>query len=460
MTSSIRRSLLITLLTATTAVWLVGAAGTYLDARHETEELFDAQLAQSGRVLLAISLHEIHEERLFGASDSSSRFGEAISPELWSRGHPYEKNLAFQVWIERDFLAVRSSNAPLLPFSRRASGFSDVDVEGQRWRIFSAQTDDGDIKVQVGERYAVREELADAIVMRTLTPLLLTLPLLALIIWFGVGRSMDPLAQIANDMRRRQPNEFQPIDDAHVPAEAKPLTNALNALLARLKNTFERERRFTADAAHELRTPLAALKTQAEVALQATNEADRHQALRQVVRGVNRATHLVEQLLTLARLDPNGGFTEVKRLDLFILAEDVVGDLVPHALQKDIEISLSGTRGKFVEGSTDALRILLRNLVDNAIRYTPQGGVVEVNVGAAEQGILLSVGDSGSGIPEEERAQVFKRFYRRLGTKASGSGLGLSIVNRVAVLHNVPIELDSSVHGGLLVRVIFAHTRR
>ena len=448
---SIRRGLLITLMTTLAGAWVLAAVSSFFDTRSQIKELFDARLVQTGRVLLAVSEHDIHEQGGIGTQDS--RFGQTIASDFWQ--HTEEKNLIFQVWTGRKHLALRSDNAPLTPLTNRASDFINVNLKGDIWRVFVLRSIDKKVVVQIGERQMVREQLTNSMVLRSLIPLLAIIPIMGLLVWFSVGSNMLPLTRIAREMSERKPNQLHPIDDSQVPVEARPLTDALNMLFARLKGAFEQERRFTADAAHELRTPLAALKTQAEVALQATDPVQQQQSLRQVVRGVNRATHLVEQLLTLARLDPETNYAERKPVDLFILGEDIISDLVPMALDKQIDIGLSGTRGKWVHVNGDAIRVLLRNLVDNAIRYTPEGGEIEVSILQQNNQILLSVADSGPGIPPEEREQVFKRFFRRLGTKAPGSGLGLSIVARIVELHQLTIALETSPSGGLQVDVTF-----
>jgi two-component system sensor histidine kinase QseC len=350
---------------------------------------------------------------------------------------------------------MRSDNAPAEHLTKNTQGFSEETRIGETWRIFTIQNEDASITVHIGEEVSIRHKLANKIVMRTLIPLLIVLPLTAIIMWYGVGRGMSPLRRIAEEMQQRRPNDLSNIDLDNIPSEAKVLATSLNSVFDQLKNAVETERRFTADAAHELRTPLAALKTHAEVALQAASDEEKQQALRQVVRGVDRATRLVEQLLTLARLDPDTGNANVKRFDLFIVAEQVISDEALIAIEKNIEISLNGTRGKFVYCNSDAIAVLMRNLIDNAIRYTPEKGTVEVSIIRFDDDITFRVADSGPGIPKEERELIFHRFYRRLGTKSPGSGLGLSIVTRIVDLYKLKIQLDDSALGGLQIDVTF-----
>lgn len=251
----------------------------------------------------------------------------------------------------------------------------------------------------------------------------------------------------------RDPTNLAALETSDVPVEILPLVGSLNTLLVRLEQALTNERRFTADAAHELRTPLAALKTQAQVARRADNAAQRDAALENLILGTDRATHLVEQLLTLARLDPEGESAVLKETcDLAALARRILADQTPTALSKHIELELTGLESVPITGNSAMLGILLRNLVDNAIRYTPSGGRVAVSVVANR----LEVTDSGPGIPEQEKQRVFDRFYRVLGTEASGSGLGLSIVQRIVDHHGAKLILETGEQGkGLSVTVVF-----
>lgn len=453
MMKSIRRRLLALLVLFSLLLWAFSAILNYFDTRGEVEKLFDAQLAQSGRVILALSLHELVEQQLLGGNGKGDT--EALRKEFWELGHDYEKRLGFQVWINKDNLAMRSETVPDTPMTTNDGGFSNRIIDGKPWRIFTIQNTDARITVHFGEEVEIRKQIANAIVLRTLLPILFILPLSGLILWYGVGRGMAPLTRIADEMKNRRPHDLRHIDLESIPTEAHALTQSLNNIFDQLQHAVETERRFTADAAHELRTPLAALKTHAEVALGATSDEEKQKALRQVARGVDRATRLVEQLLTLARLDPETGMANVKRFDLFIVAEQVISDEALIAIEKDIEISLNGTRGKFVLCNSDAIAVLMRNLIDNAIRYTPEGGIVEVSIIRFDDNITFRVADSGPGIPPDERERIFQRFYRRIGTKPSGSGLGLSIVSRIVDLYQLTIELDESRHKGLQIDVGF-----
>lgn len=453
MTPSIRNRLLWLLLPVTAALWLAVTAVIYAAARSEVDQLIDAQLAQSARVLINLLSHELHEEEHFrGRFYDEARH---IPQVFGDHGHKYEQRLAFQMWLlSEDRLGLRSVSAPAQPLADIDNGFAERVIDGRLWRVYVLTDYDRAIQVQVAEGTARREELRDAIVLRILVPVGVALPLLVGLIWLGIGRAFSPLRKIAEDLGGRHPSQLQPITNPNVPTEAKPLVDALNNLFDRLQQAFENERRFTADAAHELRTPLAALKTQAQVALAATSDEARRLALEHVVQGVDRATHLAQQLLTLARIDPAtwlGG----ERVELHALTSEVLAEMTPAALTKGIELGFEAAENGAVRGDQAMLSVLVRNLVDNAIKYTPKGGKIEVRVVRRADRLVLGVADNGPGIPPEDRPKVFDRFYRRLGSASPGSGLGMSIVKRVTELHRAHVRLETSPLGGLLVEVIF-----
>lgn len=444
--TSIRRRLLVILLGFFVVTWLALAIGSYISTRHEVEELFDAQLAQSARVLLALLQHEIEEdEKEFDFSGPTLKYPDK---------HPYEEKLAFQVW-RGNKLVLRAPNAPDAHLATRL-GHADQHIGDQQWRVFALMDPSRTLRLEVGERYDVRNELITEILWQLMLPLLLTPPLLALLIRAGIVRGLRPLHRAAMEIANRSPRQLQPLALDDVPDEIKPLIGALNDLLARLAQALEGERRFTANAAHELRTPLAGLKAQAQVALRATNNEDRRQALAQIERGVDRATHLVAQLLTLARIDPEAASSRYERVDLTRLAAGVMAELAPAALDKHIEMTLGEQDRGVVRGDAAALAILLRNLLDNAIRYTPPGGHVAVETHTLAHAVRLCVSDTGPGIPPGQRERAFDRFYRLPGTPDSGCGLGLSIVRRIAELHSARIALVSPEgESGLRVEIDF-----
>ncbi len=454
MNPSIRKRLLLILLTATALVYGVSTAKTYVDSRRDITELLDAQLAQSAHALHALSMHELFEQMAYEAAMKQTSEGQTrkITPQV----HKYEQPVAFQIWLGGEKLVVRSENAPPHPLSNIDDVFSDRIIDGQNWRVYSAWNNDHTIKVHVGELASVREHLADQIARQNITTYLLSLPLLALVIWQGVRHAMDPLNRLANDVAGREFDNLKSLDNDGVPLEAKPLVDALNGLFQRLRMAFDSVRSFTGNAAHELRTPLAALKTHAQVGRAQTDYQSAIAALDYVIDDVNRAIHLVEQMLTIARLDPESHLQKMEDIDLCSLAQDEMAIMGIPATEKDIQLDLQCTTSRLVRGKEALLGTLLRNLVGNAIRYINHGGQVQVRVGDdAEGGVILSVEDDGPGIPAQEREKVFDRFYRGVDTanKTNGSGLGLSIVRRIIELHEARISLGDSPLGGLQVQV-------
>ncbi len=440
MKPSLRRRLLLLLTGTVLAGWLATALFTYFDARQEIGALLDAHLAQSAGLIAAQLEHEIEHE---------SRHDEP-------RQYQHERKIAFQVWDRQGRLLLRSANAPQARLLETAEGFGDAVFEGRRWRLFSRWDESRRFLVLVGERYEVRDELAQSVASHLLHPLYLALPVLALLIWLAVGAGLAPLAGLAREVARRAPDNLAPLATSNAPQEVSPLLVALNRLFERLKQSLEQERRFTADAAHELRTPLAGVKTQAQVALAATAEAERRHALQQVLTGTDRAAHLVEQLLVLARLDPQAAIAADRPVELVPLAQQALADIAPFAASKDIELALAPGEPVSTTGDALLLKVLLRNLLDNAVRYTPRGGAVQVVVTASGEGPRLTVSDTGPGIPEAERERVFERFHRGLGSGEEGSGLGLSIARRIADLHGARLSLESAAAGeGLSVCLQF-----
>ena len=438
---SLRRRLLVWLLGGVTAGWLAALAFTYVDAHEEIDELFDAQMVQVAQTLLALASE-------YDDDDDVAR--------LESEGHKYQKKFIFQLWDDENRLLLRSPRAPAMPLTSR-DGFSESGGFGKdRWRYYGQWDRERNLRVVVAENHHVRDELTEHIAGRLLLPVLFGLPLLGAWIWFATRRGLAPIGAIAADVAGRAPDRLDPVVPASAPREVRPLLDALNALFGRVAGTLDKERRFTADAAHELRTPLAAIVAQTRVAQRARDAAERDHALDQIATGARRAGRLVEQLLTLARLDPAAGLPcGAVRLDE--LAAEVCADHGAAALEKNIALELDAPASVEIEGNADMLRVLLRNLLDNALRYAPPGGRVAVKVGAGGTARELVVADNGPGIPVAERDNALRRFHRLAGQETEGSGLGLSIAARIAELHGARLELADGIGApGLAVRVRFA----
>ena len=431
---SLKARLLLALLAAVTLVWLAAAAYTYFDARHEINELLDAHLAQSASLIVAQVGHELEVLDLDDLPGIPER----------------ARSVAFQVWERGSTLRLHSANAPQARLSPRADGYSDAVINGRTWRVFGSWDARRRYLVQVGERDETRREIAAGIAANLLAPLLVALPVLGLFVWLSIGRGLAPLGRLGQEVAGRRADDLGALAAGDAPGEVLPLVQGLNALFERVARLVENERRFTADAAHELRTPLAALKIQAQVARGASSDVARNHALDGVLAGCERAARLVGQLLTLARLEPDAT-QPPQACELGSIARGVVAELAPAALAKKVEIELSAPQPVSIRGYRDLLGILLRNLVDNAIRYSPAGTTVQVAVG--REGIAVT--DEGPGIAPAERAKVGERFYRILGSGEEGSGLGLSIARRIAEIHDARLTLETPPNGrGLRVTLL------
>jgi two-component system, OmpR family, sensor kinase len=431
--ASLRRKLLVSLLAALLAATGLGGYAIYRVALEELDEVMDYNLRQ-----FALSLR--------------NQFLNQGAPPL---GRPDESlDFVIQIWDSQGLRLYLSHPHSSLPSQARL-GYATVDTPDARWRVFSVEAP-GRV-IQIAQPLAVRSRLAAQAALRTVLPLLALLPVMGGLIWYLVGRGLRPLARLTRAVKSRRPEALDPVSAEGAPEEVLPLVEAINGLLARLDQALATQRAFVADAAHELRTPLAALQLQAQLAERAASEAERAEALADLKGGLARATHVVTQLLTLARQGPEAeGAKPRETVDLAELAGLAIAELLPLAEAKGIDLGAGSLEnGLPVEGNPEALRSLLRNLVDNAIRYTPAGGQVNVSLVREGPELVLEVADSGPGIPEAERERVFDRFYRPDGQNESGSGLGLAIVRGVAQTHGARVELAQSSLGGLAARVRF-----
>lgn len=439
---SLQGRLLALVLGLVAAVWLATAATTWVDVRHELDELLDGHLAQAAALLVAQQLREVDDDQAVDA------------PSL----HRYAPKVAFQVFHEGR-LALRSANAPAEPMAGAGkhftSGFKSVQIDGVDWRVFATHGAEHDVQVYVGERESSRASILLAVLRGTLWPMLVALPLLALVIWVAVYRGMAPLRRLGRALDARQPQALHRVTVEGATSEMLPMIEALNGLLQRIGGLMESERRFTADAAHELRTPIAAIRAQAQVALAESDDERRRHALRATVEGCDRASRLVEQLLTLSRLESGAG-PEQAALELGALARRVVAEAAPEALRKRQDIEVDAAAPCPVTGDATLLAVLVRNLVDNAIRYSPPDAAVKVAVAADAAGVRLTVADSGPGMADADRERLGERFFRVLGNEEPGSGLGWSIVRRIAAAHRIEIRTGrSTALGGLDVHLVF-----
>ncbi len=447
MIRSIRHFLLISLLISITVASSITAIGNYLLDKRVTQTYLDGQLIK------IFSFIQI----LTQTAKDNGNIRQQVATFFSKKNTVVTKNLLFQVWDQNTKLLLYSTNNSTNSLADAPIGFSDRQIQNSNWRVYAAYDPTSRAKIIVAELYDIRNKLADDITLSNAYILLLTYPLFGVLVWVIIGLALRSITRVTSEISNRASTYLEPVDASNIPIEIKPLVVELNQLFIRLKLAFERNKRFAADAAHELRTPLAALKTQAQVALKADNEIDRHTALLKVLRGVDRSSHMVAQLLTLSRLGQEEALSDIKPLDLHKLTSEILAYLVPVALEKHIEIELGqAPADAIVLGNDISLGILIRNVVDNAIRYTPVGGEVTVEIINKNQKVILRVTDSGSGIAPELRERVFERFFRVLGTTASGSGLGLAIVTQIADLHHAKVTLDTPSNGiGLQFNIAF-----
>ncbi len=440
---SLRTRLIALLSGVVLAIWLVGGILIYFQAQQQNEELADRELRESGLLLLSLAQHEILEH--------GGPFSEIVSPAAQTHAH----YLVFQIWDSTGRLVYRSVGAsaePLMPLT--TVGYSQRIAGGQPWRVFSAWDDQHNLQIQVGETLAHRRETTTSVFSRLGVLVFFLLPMAIVLIWAIVGSVFEPLEASARDVALRSPDDLREVSVGRAPQEVRPLLDALNQLLARVRSALERERTFTADAAHELRTPLAAIRTTAQVLGDATGSEDIKSSVQDLLEGVDRSSRVVDQLLLMARMDSrHPGEMSDMDLEPVVLGEYEAQRRYAQVRGVALEMDVRPTR---VRGNADRLRILLRNLVDNALRYTPTGGTVRVACGPGSAGPELTVSDSGVGIPVEVRDRVFERFFRVIGNDATGSGLGLSIVQRIAEDHGARIEMRDGLNGaGITFAVVF-----
>lgn len=423
--NSMRKRLLRWLLLGQLLAVVLCCIVSFFYVRNELEDLFDDRLRQ-----LAYSV------------PINGDF-ELPSPPPLTNLQDDDDDFVIQVW-DGDGTLLQHLNRKEGTPALAEEGFSTHASHDMLWRSFVLRQ--GERLVQTSQPFSDRLEMATGIAVGAIAPVLLLILVLGGIIWVSVRRSLRPLTMLTEQLRQRRPQALTPLPEQALPEELQPLVQALNGLLGRLQGALDGQRRFVADAAHELRTPLAAVQLQTQVLQRVDNEEERTAALSQIRAGTERAAHLVRQLLTLARLEPDDRQRPLERVDLCAEMKAVVAELAPAALRRDIDLGVCEAEPAVLFGDLEGLRILLGNLVDNAVRYTPSAGRIDVGLRCEGELACLTVADSGPGIPVAERERVFERFYRRAGSGVSGSGLGLAIVREVIDRHGGDIELTDGEH--------------
>jgi two-component system sensor histidine kinase QseC len=476
MTPSIRTFLLINLLLSVTLITSLAIIGNLFLAHKDIQIQLDAQLIRTAeqmqaffsdygthRLDFSVIQHNLTQinaatEKQIPVSPMSLSHLTREQREEIQANKEASSSLELQIWNDKGKLILHSANTPSIPLSNGKNGLSTLWLRGQSWRVDTLYDPITALTFMVAERADYRQQLENQLTQDSIFIMLITYPFLGFLIWIIVGRGLDTLKKVAQEVRHRAPSYLEPVDLEAVPSEIEPLVGELNHLFIRLQEAFDREKRFTADAAHELRTPLAALNTFTQIALRAKTNDERKEALLKVLSGVNRGTHVVTQLLTLSRMVPEATINEPIIFDLNKEATEIAAQLAPEAIAKNIELELITTDDEpmLISGNPTAIGILLRNLVDNAIRYSPPESTVSIKIEKENNQVILHVVDNGPGIPEDLRERVFERFFRIMGTQATGSGLGLSIVAQIAKLHNASTELKTPANGnGLDFQIIF-----
>jgi len=423
---SLRYRLLLVLLSAITVTTLIATGATYYWARHEIDELLDYQLRQHALAM----------------RDKATVLGAVVVPEP-----DPEQDFVIQAWDWRGVRVYLSHRGVVLPRSREL-GYTEVRADGTDWRVYAVIL--GTHLIQIAQPMQLRRTLATQAALKILYPLLAGLPLLALLVWWLVGRVLAPLRELAKIIGSRDAGRLVPLATQGLPSEARAMVEALNDLIGRLAQALASQREFMADAAHELRTPLTALQLQTQLLTRAQTPFEQQEAIAELKAGVQRSAHLIERLLGYARLDAEADGTAWSAVDLAELARACVRELEPRAAELGLALNAAIAPAK-LEGNAIGLRSLLSNLLDNALRYTPPPGTVALDLQASPSTVTLQITDSGPGIPPEERGRVFDRFYRIPGTQTQGSGLGLAIVKRVVDLHRGTITVAAG-PGGLGAR--------
>lgn len=435
---SLRARLLWLLFAAVIATACAQALVAYRTALTEANSIFDFQMQE-----MALSLR------------SGLPINDGFGRKSIEEENEEEKfDFVIQIWMSDGRRVFRSTARAGLP-RQKTLGFTTIDVRGTSYRIFLASS--GDQFIQIAQGMDARRDLARTLALKTVSPVLVMVPLLLVLVWWVVSTSLAPVARVQKQIADREPDALTEVSEVGLPDEVQPLVHELNLLLLRMGQAFEAQKNFVADAAHELRSPLAALRLQVEGLRRANGESGREVAIGRLGAGIDRATRLVEQLLVLARQQalPASKLGETKA-DVCEVVSATLADMLPAAQSKGIDLGVVEAQPCFVYGHADALRIMVRNLIENAIKYAPVEGKVDIALRQEGEAVVLTIEDNGPGIPVDDQERVLDRFYRVAGAEGTGSGLGLSIVKTIADLHGARILLaKSDCLSGLRVRVTF-----
>jgi two-component system sensor histidine kinase QseC len=425
---SLQRRLLVYLLCGAPVLWSLALWYAVDRSRHEVNELFDTEL-----IRLARQVHIALPEGAFPSRSSPSRQPDEGEADL--------EDLALAVWNREGETQLVDREGAMLPFVRRASGFREITIAGNAWRTYYLQSHDGERVVAAGQRLSERNEVVGTLIIGQILPWLLALPLMVLAIYWSVRQAMKPIRRLTSEIEARSPRDGTPFDTSSVPAEVRPLVSAMNGLMIRTEDAMERERAFTSNAAHELRTPLAALAMQWERLRRAQDSNAVEQASASIDRGLSRLTRLVSQMLELSRLE-QGRTLERQGIVWDDLLRTAIEDCMPLANRRRIEFECHGMEDAQrlfpFQADPATMGALLRNLVDNAARYGEEGSVVEIRVGPGQ----VSINNRGGPLDESVHTALGHRFRRPAGQAETGSGLGIAIALQIAALNGLELSYD------------------
>jgi len=426
----------------------------HLSARHESREFFAARLASSARVLESLAAHQLETATLEGPVEIPIPRQIGASGGQTRYGHSYEHKIAFQIWRADGRLLARSASAPKSAFGPLAPGFSQARLDGELWRAFTLQS--GQVWVVAAEKDEVREEMVQQLGASVLGPVVIGGVLLILAVNLILSANLAPLRRLAQSIARRETGSLEPVELADAPDELVPVVEELNSLLLRVRLAFEREQQFIDAAAHEIRTPLAAVQLHVQNALRAANEGERGHSLTEALAALKRTTLLAEQLLTFSRLASKTDLALREPVSLRAVCREVFELVEPLLAQRQQSLGLDAPRDACVEGDPYRLQQLLRNLIDNASQHGLPGGDVDVAIVAQGARVLLRVSNDGEPIPEHEVERIFEPYYRLQHGAPAGAGLGLSIVREIASQHHATISVGRKADGqGCVVTVAF-----
>ncbi|MCU7843044.1 MAG: sensor histidine kinase N-terminal domain-containing protein [Candidatus Thiodiazotropha sp. (ex Monitilora ramsayi)] len=438
---SIRFRLLVMILLSVLFLWTTVIGFTWWQTSRDINQVLDGELEQVAKLLAVTTAHEADEHDLDDYEADLSEAG-------------YDFPMVFQIWsTNNNHLSIKGPEAPDQPLtSSTEDGYTDSYFEGVGWRVYTLNLKDRHFRVQVARPQAVMDRMVTDFVIDVIKPLLLALPLFGML-WYIVHRGLAPLHHVSSLIAKRDYTHLHPVTVEHIPEESSRLVDEINALLSRLKDSIERNSRFTADVAHELRTPIAGMLVQLQSSDASLTDVEREEIIHKVTVGLKRLSHVVNQLLTLASIEPEKLRKEFERIDLNALVTEVISEYSPTMIDKQIEFELDATEPVFIKGNKHLIAVMVGNLLQNAIKFTPEKGDIRMHLTEATNGVMLTLIDSGPGIPDEKKAWVFERLNRV--PSGGGSGLGLSIVKEICKLHKASIKLNDKVESSGLVVNLF-----